>query len=93
MIIATGVRRRRLGAPGAKELEGRGVSGIRNARPRGFRRQGCLRSWRRRRRGGERMLLAEVCATVTLVHRGPKLRARDEFVERGARRSQDHGVS
>jgi thioredoxin reductase (NADPH) len=28
------------------------------------------------------LLLAEVCATVTLVHRGRKLRARREFVER-----------
>ncbi|MFL6256568.1 MAG: NAD(P)/FAD-dependent oxidoreductase [Pyrinomonadaceae bacterium] len=82
LIIATGVRRRRLGIPGESEFAGRGV----------------LESGRLERDsvagedvlvvgGGDAaaenaLLLAEVCATVTLVHRGKSLRARAEFAER-----------
>src|SRR4029077_19588426 len=36
------------------------------------------------------LLLAEVCPTVTLVHRGKKLRARREFV---GRLQSNHGVT
>jgi thioredoxin reductase (NADPH) len=82
LVIATGVRRRRLGIPGESEFEGRGVLS-----------SGTLE---RGRVAGEdvlvvgggdaaaenALLLAEVCATVTLVHRGEKLSARREFVER-----------
>jgi thioredoxin reductase (NADPH) len=82
LVIATGVRRRRLGVPGEREFEGRGVLS-----------SGALE---RERVAGEdvlvvgggdaaaenALLLAESCATVTLVHRGPKLSARREFAER-----------
>jgi thioredoxin reductase (NADPH) len=82
IIIATGVRRRRLGVPGALELAGRGVveSATRD------------RAWLAGKDvcivgGGDAaaenaLMLAEVCPTVTLVHRGKKLSARREFVER-----------
>jgi thioredoxin reductase (NADPH) len=82
LVIATGVRRRRLGVPGEAEFAGRGV----------------LESGRLEREavagedvlvvgGGDAacenaLLLAEVCPTVTLVHRGKSLGARPEFVER-----------
>lgn len=82
LVVATGVRRRRLGVPGEAEFAGRGV----------------LESGRLEREtlagedvlvvgGGDAaaenaLLLAEVCATVTLVHRGRSLSARPEFAER-----------
>ncbi|HEV2762028.1 MAG TPA: NAD(P)/FAD-dependent oxidoreductase, partial [Pyrinomonadaceae bacterium] len=82
LVLATGVRRRRLGVPGEEEFAGRGV----------------LESGRRDRDsvagrdvlvvgGGDAaaenaLMFAEVCPTVTLVHRGKTLRARQEFVER-----------
>jgi thioredoxin reductase (NADPH) len=37
------------------------------------------------------LLLAEVCPTVTLVHRGKKLRARREFTEQASSSSLHHG--
>ena len=82
LIIATGVRRRRLGVPGEAEFAGRGVleSGARD-RDEFAGEDVCVVG------GGDAaaenaLLLAEVCPTVTLVHRGKKLRARAEIVER-----------
>jgi thioredoxin reductase (NADPH) len=81
IIIATGVRRRRLGIPGETELAGRGVveSGVRE------------REWLAGKDvcvvgGGDAaaenaLMLAQICPTVTLVARGRNLRARREFVE------------
>jgi thioredoxin reductase (NADPH) len=82
IVIATGVRRRRLGIPGEAELKGRGVveSATRD-RELLAGRDVCVIG------GGDAaaenaLLLAEVCPTVTLVHRGKLLSARAEFVER-----------
>ena len=81
IIIATGVRRRLLGIPGEQEFAGRGMieSGARD-RNRFAGKDVCIIG------GGDAaaenaLLLAEVCPTVTLVHRGKVPRARREFVE------------
>lgn len=79
LVIATGVRPRDLGVPGEKEFAGKGMieSGSRDREL--FAGQDvCVVG------GGDAavenaLLLAEVCPTVTLVHRGKKLRARSEF--------------
>ncbi|HMF55455.1 MAG TPA: NAD(P)/FAD-dependent oxidoreductase, partial [Pyrinomonadaceae bacterium] len=82
IIIATGVRRRRLNVPGEAEFEGRGIieSGARD-RDLFAGKDVCVVG------GGDAaaenaLSLAEVCPTVTLVHRGDRLRARREFIEK-----------
>ena len=82
LIIATGVRSRTLGVPGEKEFAGKGI--IESAsRDRNLfaGKDVCVIG------GGDAaaenaLLLSEVCATVTLIHRRKRLRARREFLER-----------
>ncbi len=81
IMIATGVRRRQLGVSGEQEFAGRGMieSGARD-RALFAGKDVCIIG------GGDAavenaLLLAEVCPTVTLVQRGKKPRARQEFVQ------------
>jgi thioredoxin reductase (NADPH) len=81
IVIATGQRRRQLGIPGETEFIGRGIieSGAKDA-PAFAGKDVCVIG------GGDAaaenaLLLADVCPTVTLIHRGKKLRARREFTE------------
>lgn len=82
IVIATGLRRRKLGIPGESDFAGRGVieSATRD-RQQFAGKDVCVIG------GGDAavenaLLLADLCPTVTVVHRGKKLRARPEFVER-----------
>lgn len=81
IMIATGLRRRKLGIPGEDEFVGRGIveSGARD-RDQVAGKDVCVVG------GGDAaaenaLMLAEVCPTVTLVHRGRQLSARREFAE------------
>jgi len=82
IILATGVRPRTLNIPGEKEFAGKGIIESATRDRELFAGEDvCVIG------GGDAaaenaLLLAEVCPTVTLVHRRRKLRARREFVER-----------
>ena len=82
VIIATGVRRRKLGIPGENEFAGHGLIESASRDRESFSgKDVCVIG------GGDAaaenaLLLAEVCPTVTLVHRRKKLSARQSFIER-----------
>jgi thioredoxin reductase (NADPH) len=81
IMIATGVRRRRLGIPGEEQFIGRGIIESPSRDRDDFTgRDVCVIG------GGDAaaenaLLLADVCPTVTLVHRSKKMKARPTFVQ------------
>ncbi len=80
IIIATGLRRRKLGIPGEAEFAERGMIESSGDRDQFAGKDVCVVG------GGDAaaenaLLFAEVCPTVTLVHRGRQLSARREFAE------------
>src|SRR5260370_36406681 len=81
VIISTGLRRRKLGIPGEEEFVGRGMIESSGDREAFAGKDVCVIG------GGDAaaenaLLFAEACPTVTLVHRGKRLRARREFTEK-----------
>jgi thioredoxin reductase (NADPH) len=82
LVLATGVRRRRLGVPGEQEFEGRGVLSSGALERDSVAGEDVLVVGGGDAAAENALLLAETCATVTLVHRGAKLSARREFAER-----------
>ena len=82
IVLATGVQPRTLNIPGEQEFAGKGmIESATRDRELFAGEDVCVIG------GGDAavenaLLLAEVCPTVTVVHRGRKLRARREFVER-----------
>jgi thioredoxin reductase (NADPH) len=82
LIIATGVRRRRLGVPGESEFEGRGMLESGRLDQDKVKGEDVLIVGGGDAAAENALTLAEVCATVTLVHRGKSLSARPEFAER-----------
>ena len=82
LVIATGVRPRKLGVPGEKEFADKGmIESATRDRELFAGHDVCVVG------GGDAavenaLLLSEVCPTVTLVHRRKKLRARPEFTVR-----------
>jgi thioredoxin reductase (NADPH) len=82
LLLATGVRRRRLGVPGEAEFVGRGVSPSASKFAHLFRGRRVLVVGGGDAALEEALILADGCERVTLAHRSDRFRGRDDFRER-----------
>lgn len=82
LLIATGLRRRRLGIPGEVELRGRGISHSANRDRDRFAGRPVVVIGGGTAAVEDALLCAEVDAEVTLLHRSTRFRARKDFLER-----------
>jgi len=82
ILIATGLRRRRLGVPGEEALLGRGVSHSANRDRKRFAGKPVLVVGGGTAAVEDALLCAESGSDVTLLHRSTRFRARSDFLER-----------
>jgi thioredoxin reductase (NADPH) len=82
LVLATGLRRRRLGVPGEVEFLGRGVSHSANRDRDRFARRSVVVVGGGTAAVEDALLCAEVGSEVTLVHRSVAFRARADFLKR-----------
>jgi len=82
LVIATGLRRRRLGVPGERELLGHGVSQSANLDRTSYAGLPVVVVGGGTAGVEDALLCAELGSPVTLLHRGTTFRARSDFLER-----------
>ena len=82
LLIATGLRRRRLGIPGERELMGRGVSTSANRDRARFAGKPVVVIGGGTAAVEDALLCAEVGSEVTLLHHSARFRARSDFLKR-----------
>jgi len=82
ILIATGLRRRKLGVPGEDALEGRGVSHSANRDRMRFAGSPVAVVGGGTAAVEDALLCAETGSDVTLIHRSSKFRSRDDFLKR-----------